>query len=147
MRPLFALLLIANLTVPTYAGGRRRSATTSPAVRDAITISFVGVGGSASDAVVDAGPTSQQITRHRFGIRLDGPAEGVAMLRAYLETDDGRSRIRIDGLQLGTTPRVIHANAPIGRTAMHTLEIEVPPTVDAGAFASAIRWDVTTETP
>jgi hypothetical protein len=146
MRYVLTFTILMFFLHPLYAGGRRRSAATSPSVRDEVSIAFVGVTGGGREAVMDAGRVAQFRTRRVFGIRLDAPgaSSGTATLRAYLESFDGRATVRIDGITLGLVPRVIDAQAPLGSITMHTLEIEIPPTVPEGAFASAVRWDVTT---
>jgi hypothetical protein len=149
-------ILLVTLVVPAYAGGRRRVAAASPSQRDEVTIAFVGVTGAGSEAMVDAGTMSQAqtrngrsanvrtVTRKAFGIRIDAPGRtGTAMLRAFLETYDGRCIVRIDGIELGATSVLIDAQTPFGEVTTHTLEIEVPTSVPAGAFASSVRWEVT----
>jgi hypothetical protein len=146
MRYVLTIAMIATLlNDPLYAGGRRRAAATSPAVRDEVSIAFVGVTGGGREAVMDAGRIAQFRTRRVFGIRLDtAGTTGTATLRAYLESFDGRAKVRVDGIELGLAPRIIDPQAPLGTVTTHTLEIEIPPNVPEGAFASAVRWDVTT---
>jgi hypothetical protein len=144
MKSFLAVALLVTLTVPAYSGGRRRSAAVSPS-RDEITIAFVGLTGGSSEALVDAGTVTQKRVRRPFGIRLDAQGKtGVATLRAFLETYDGRCVIRIDGKTVGTVPVVIDAQAPLNEVTTHILEIEVPASVPEGAFASSVRWEVTT---
>lgn len=149
MKTLLIITLSAALAGPAF-GGRRRVVAASPSARDAITIAFVGVAGSGSDAMVDAGALSlarAKRTRKVFGIRIDAPgaAEGATVtLHAYLESYDGRCTIRVDGVLLGTVPKLIDAHMPIGTVGRHTIEIEVPPSVSEGAFTSSVRWDVST---
>lgn len=159
MKQTLALILSLALTGPAF-GGRRRVVAVSPAAHDEIRIAFVGVPGSGTDAMIDAGSTARvrsaarrgtkQFTtiRKTFGVRLEasGSGEGVtATLRASLESHDGRSTMRIDGIPMSTIPKVILAHAPLGVVTTHTIEIEVPAEVAEGAFASAIRWDVSTD--
>jgi hypothetical protein len=155
MKPLVCFLLLLALSGPAVSGGRRRAAA-SPAVRSELSVSFVAVSGTGSDAVVDTGAVSAArdgreraglVRRKTFGVRIDGPAglsEGTATLRAFLESHDGRSTIRIDGIELGSVPKVIDVQAPFGVVREHTLEIEVPATVAEGTFASSVRWEVST---
>jgi hypothetical protein len=143
MRALLPILIAALIAAPASAGGRRRAAAVS-APRDEIVIAFVGVtAGSGSDALIDAGPMSH-IRRHTFGIRLEGPGK-TATLRAALESYDARYIVRVDGIELGTAAKVIAAHAPLGSVTTHTLEIEVPPSVPAGAFAASVRWEASNE--
>ena len=145
MKALLAITLVSALAVPAF-GGRRRVVAVSPAPQDELKITFVNVTGSGSEAMIDAGSISK-VTRRRFGIRLDaaGAAEGAtATLRAFLESHDGRSTIRVDGVVIGTVPRLINAQTPLGIVTTHTLEIEVPATVPEGALASSLRWEAST---
>jgi len=147
MRPFLAIAFLLILTNPSIAGGRRRPAA-SPAPAEEMSIVFVGMSGSGSDAMFDAGVASRPrgVIVRSFGLRLDTGTRttGTAVLRVWLESNDGRSTIRIDGIPLGTLPRVLDAHAPLGHVTTHRLEIEVPPDVDAGNFGSAIRWEATT---
>jgi hypothetical protein len=158
MKTLLSLTLALALGAPAF-GGRRHAVATSPSAQTDVTITFVGVTGGGSEAMVDAGVMSQSrtrrgrgpratsMTRRVFGIRVDaaGASEGTtATLRAYLESHDGRTKIRVDGMELGTVPRVVDAQSPIGIVTRHMIEIEVPADVAEGAFASAVRWDVST---
>ena len=142
MRTLLPILLAALLAAPASAGGRRRAAVSAP--RDEMTIAFVGVtAGGGADALIDAGPTSR-LRRRAFGIRVDGPGR-TATLRASLESFDGRCIVRVDGIELGTAPKVIAAHAPLGSVTNHTLEIVVPASAPEGAFAASVRWEVSND--
>jgi len=158
MKTLLSITLALTFVVPAF-GGRRRVVSASPAIQDEVKIIFVNVTGGGSDAMVDTGAMSQtrnkrgrgrravSVTRRSFGIRIDAAnaTEGAtATLRAYLETHDGRSTIRIDGITLGTVPSLIDAQSPLGVVTTHTIEIEVPASSPEGAFASAVRWEVAT---
>lgn len=141
MKTLLSLILAMTLALPAF-GGRHRVVAASPAAQDDVKIVFVGVTGGGSDAMVDAGAMSK-VMKKRFGIRIDAGAT-TATLRAFLESHDGRSRIRIDGIALSTVPSLIDAQIPVGVVTTHTIEIEVPASVSEGAFASAVRWEVST---
>jgi len=158
MKTLLTLTLAMTLAVPAF-GGRRRAVAASPAAQDEIRIVFVGVTGSGSEAMVDAGAMSQtrakrgrgartaSVTRRVFGIRIEAASasEGAtATLRASLESHDARSTIRIDGIELTTVPKIIDPQSPLGIATTHTIEIEVSAAVPEGGFASAVRWDVST---
>lgn len=149
MRSLLSITILLILTMPAIAGGRRHPAATSPASAEELTIAFVGVSGNGSDALLDAGMVSRPrgVIVRTFGIRIDSGTRmtGTAALRVWLESNDGRSTIRIDGKPLGTLPRVLDAHAPLGHVTTHRLEIEVPPDVNEGAFGSSIRWEAMTD--
>jgi hypothetical protein len=141
MKTLLHLTLAITIALPLF-GDRRRVVAVSPAAQDDVKIVFVGVTGGGSDAMVDAGATSK-VTKRVFGIRIEGSA-ATATLRAFLESHDGRSVIRIDGIALTTVPALIDAQIPVGKLTTHTIEIEVPASVAEGTFASAVRWEVAT---
>jgi hypothetical protein len=141
MKPLLRLTLAMIFMLPAF-GGRRPAVAVSPAAQDDVKIVFVGVTGSGSDAMVDAGAMSK-VTKRVFGIRIEGTA-ATATLRAFLESHDGRSVIRIDGIALTTVPALIDAQLPVGKVTTHTIEIEVPASVPEGTIASAVRWEVAT---
>ena len=141
-----ALYLSLILTPSLQAGARRRAAAGPP---PSLSLTFVGTG------VVDAGTMSWRGGRERFTVTTRtvtvriGPASpearGRATLRAFLETPDPHATIRIDGIVLGTAPRVIRRGAPIGIPFTHRLEIEVPVSAPEGPLAATIGWEVTTE--
>lgn len=142
MKALLPILVAALVAAPASAGGRRRAAVSSPGGGTAI--AFVGVtAGSGSDAMLDAGRLSRS-QRRTFGIRLDG-AGRTATLRASLENAGGNCVVRVDGIVLGSEPKVIAAHAPLGSVTAHTLDVEVPPSAPEGAVAASVRWDVSTD--
>lgn len=119
-------------------------AATSPAANE-LSITFAGMTGNGNDALFDAGVASRPrgVIVRTFGVRIDSITRttGTAVVRAWLESNDGRSVIRIDGHPLGAQPRIVDAHAPLGHVTTHRLEIEVPADVDPGAFASAVRFE------
>jgi hypothetical protein len=152
-----ALCLAASL--PLYAG-RRRAAAPAPA---ALSIEFVDVPAAGatliaagSEAWVDVKTVSQQAgstgksvqVRRQFGIRIvraGGASWGTATVTARLDSQDGRSSLRIDGQRLGSTPIVVSSRSAVGSMTVHTLEIEVPAYVTEGPLAASISWEVTTQ--
>lgn len=142
MRSCLSIALLLILSTSAVAGGRRRTAAASPAPEE-LAIVFVGMDGSRNDALLDAGTATSGTKQKTFGIRLDATSgmTGTAVLRAWLESNDGRTAIRIDGKPLGTVPQVIDAHTPLGRVTTHRIEIVVPADVSEGTFASAIRWE------
>lgn len=147
----FALLLPFHL----HAGGRRRAVSVSPP-SDPLVIAFVDAPGGTIDTGTIARTINSRrgssvgnaVTRRTFGIRIGPPsreASGRATLRAFLETADPRCIVRLDGIVLGTLPRIIERFAPIGIITMHRLEIEVPPSAAEGALVTTIGWGVTTD--
>ena len=128
----------------------------SPAADElAITFSSVTAGGSG-EALLDAGkltyePRSRRttsVTRHTFGILIgtaSAKSRGTARLSALLQTDDPSCVIRIDGIALGTTPRMIDPHAPVGIVIAHRIEIEVPTSAPERALAFSIGWEASTD--
>jgi len=148
------VLSISLLVTPTLQAGGRRRAVAVPPPSSALSLTFID-SGRGDTAAIDAGTMTWSggrnrfsVTTRRFAVRI-GPqsrdARGTATLRAYLETTDPRATIRIDGIVLGTTPRVIQRNAPIGIAVTHRLEIEIPVSAPEGPLAASIGWEVTTE--
>jgi hypothetical protein len=156
---IIALALCIAVSLPLYAA-RRRAA--SPRV-ETLSIEFVDVSAagaalvaSGADAWIDlntvsqrAGSTGKSVrVRRQFGIRIlraGGVSWGMATVTARLNSQDGRSSVRIDGKPVAGTPVVIDARASVGAMTIHTLEIEVPDSVAAGPLAASISWEATTQ--
>jgi hypothetical protein len=151
---LVLILLLLAVTPNLQAGGRRRAVAAPHPSSSGLSLTFLD-SGRGDTAAIDAGTMSWRGGRNRFSVTTRtfalriGPqssdARGTATLRAYLETADPHATIRIDGIVLGTAPRVIQRNAPLGIAVTHRLEIEVPVTAPDGAIAASIGWEVTTE--
>jgi hypothetical protein len=145
----FTLFLSHDLN----AGGHRR-AVAAPRPSSELAITFVD-GIAAAAAVVDAGPMAWRgvgaklaKTSRTVGIRIGSPSReprGTATLRAFLETADPGCVVRVDGVVLSHTPRVVQRHAPIGVAVAHRIEIEVPATAAEGPIATSIGWEVTTD--
>jgi hypothetical protein len=73
-------------------------------------------------------------------VRIGRGRTGFAPLRASLQSDDGRSRIRVDGKTLTAVAQVIDPLAPLGQAVSHVVEIEIPATVSEGAVSASIAW-------
>jgi hypothetical protein len=150
----FTICITLLLTINLHAGGRRRAVSVSPP-SDPLAIAFVDAPAGTIDtgAIVAAtgmrrGKAGHAITRKTFGIRIGPPSResrGNATLRAFLETADPRCIVRIDGVVLGTQPRIVERFAPIGIVAVHRLEIEVPASAAEGALLTTIGWEVATD--
>jgi len=153
-----ALALCIAVTLPLYAA--RRRATAPPA--ETLSIEFVDVPAAGTtliatgaDAWIDlntvsqrAGSTASVRARRQFGIRIfrtGGLSWGTATVTARVNSQDGRSSLRIDGKPVAGMPVVIDARALVGAMTIHTLEIEIPDSVAAGPLAASISWDVTTQ--
>jgi hypothetical protein len=151
--------LCLAVSLPLYA--ERRHAAAPPSA--ALSIEFVDVPTSGmrliaagSDAWVDMKTLSQQAgstgksvrVRRQFGIRIlraGGVSWGTAVVTARLNSQDGRSTVRIDGQPLTSAPVVVSSRAVVGALIIHTLEIEVSDSVAAGPLAASISWEVTTQ--
>lgn len=147
MRTISALIFIALLPLPTLAGGRLRAVAVSPPSSE-LSITFV-------DGVLDAGTLAwtggsrrSTIARRAISMRVGRPsrdARGTATLRAYLESDDRRAAIRVNGVTLSTIPRVVEHHAPIGVVFTQRVEIEVSINEPEGPLAASIGWEVITD--
>jgi hypothetical protein len=80
------------------------------------------------------------VVRRTITVRIGTERMGFAPLRAALQTDDGRCRIRVDGKTLTAAPQVIDALAPLGKAVAHVLEIEIPTSAAEGLIAASISW-------
>jgi hypothetical protein len=156
---IIALALCIAVSLPLHAARRRAAA---PPV-ETLSIEFVDVpaAGAAliatgADAWIDLNTVSQRAgstgtsvrVRRQFGIRIlrvGGVSWGTATVTARLNSQDGRSSLRIDGKPVAGMPVVIDARASVGSMTIHTLEIEVPDSVAAGPLAASISWEVTTQ--
>ncbi|HYO76985.1 MAG TPA: hypothetical protein VE010_11020 [Thermoanaerobaculia bacterium] len=150
---LVTLYFSLTVSFDLQAGGRQRAvAVTPPPSGLSLTVLETG---RASTAVVDAGTISWRggrrrysVTARTFAMRIGAAsreARGTATVRAFLETPDPHATIRIDGIVLSATPRIVQRNAPIGIAVTHRLEIEVPVSAPEGAVAANIGWEITTE--
>lgn len=129
------------------AGGRRRAVAVSLPSSE-LSITFI-------DRVLDAGTMSwtgerrrSSLARRAISMRVGPPsreARGTVTLRAFLETDDGRATIRVNGVTLSSIPQIVERHAPIGVVFTQRVEIEVATTEPEGPLAAAIGWEVITD--
>jgi len=122
-----------------------------------LTISFTAVDAGASmtgmmgNPLLDLGRivatpararASSTLVRREIAIRLvsGDQVTGTARLSAWLQADDRRSQIRVDGRLLSDVPLIIDAAAVIGTAVRHAIEIEVPYSEPAGPLVSTITW-------
>jgi hypothetical protein len=157
-RSLAAATALAVLLGTGPLRAMRQGPVGTSADRAALSITFVQgdsagtMAGSSSDAAIldlgtvvgtPGGPrSSSTVIRRQVIVRLvstDG-RPGVATLRAALQTDDRRHRVRIDGVLLSTVPRVVDANAVVGLAVRHIIEVEVPHSEPAGELLTSITW-------
>jgi hypothetical protein len=155
---MLAIALCIALSLPLYAA-RRRAVAPQAGV---LSIEFVDVPApgttlitAGSDALVELNTVSQQAgsmgrsvrVRRQFGIRIfrkGGVSWGTATVTARLDSQDGRSSLRIDGKPVAGMPVVIDPRAAVGTVTIHTLEIEVLESVAAGPLAASISWEAST---
>jgi hypothetical protein len=114
-------------------------------------------GAAGSDARLELGSVSalrsgfrasaQVVIRRRVAVTLVGGAgaPAFARLQLFLHADDGRVRVRVDGIRLSTVPRMVEPHARVGSPSIHLIELEVPDSSAPGALLSAIGWLVETE--
>jgi hypothetical protein len=147
-----ALVMLLWAALP---GTAPQQGTAAPGQRTGLTMTFTSVdastSGTTSDSSLDlgtiAGTPAQTRARstiiHReFAIRLLSSSNptGMAIVSAWLQVDDRRARVRIDGRLLSDAPLVVDADAVIGSAARHTIEVEVPYSEPAGPLVSRITW-------
>lgn len=67
----------------------------------------------------------------RFGLNIQDSSQHVARatVLAALAAPEPHFSLKVDGIQLGTTPQMIQGQARVGLTTQHLLEIEVPSSV------------------
>jgi len=139
------------LALYVHAGGRQRAMAVSSPSASTVAIAFLDANGGAIDAGTmtwQGGSRRSLVTTRLVTMRLGAPSHerlGTATLRAFLETPDPRATIRIDGVTLTTTPRLIQAGAPIGIPFSHRIEIEVPLSAPEGPLQASIGWEATTD--
>jgi hypothetical protein len=80
------------------------------------------------------------ILRRMVTVRIGTARTGFAPLRASLQADDGRCRIRVDGKTLTAVPQMIDALAPLGQPVRHVIEIEIQATTAEGPVSASISW-------
>jgi hypothetical protein len=164
MRVMTATGVLTFLVLATLAAAPAQGAQPVAGSAADLGISFSmeeggGRGGSTGDALLDAGRlvacwssrTRARMTalppvtlERRVGVRITSRSgrRGFARLRTYLETLDPRVLVSVDGVVLTTAPRLVDAQAPIGSTVSHRVDVEVPASEPPGAFASRIVWEV-----
>jgi hypothetical protein len=88
------------------------------------------------------GRRSEMVTiiRRMVTVRIGTGRTGFAPLRASLQADDARCRIRVDGKTLTVVPQAIDPLAPLGQPVAHVLEIEIATTAAEGPVSASISW-------
>lgn len=143
-----AVLLLLSLSTFVYGGDRRRVRAVSPP-SSASSIVFLEGGVLETGTIVwRGGARRSAVTRRTVRVRIGEPSNeprGSVTMRAFLETNDPRCTIRVDGVTLGAAPRVIRRHAPVGVAFTHRIEIEVPVTAVDGPLHASIGWEAITE--
>ena len=80
------------------------------------------------------------VLRRVVTVRIGTERTGFAPLRASLQADDGRCRIRVDGKTLTAVTQVIDPLAPLGQPVSHVIEIEIETTAAEGPVSASISW-------
>jgi hypothetical protein len=139
----FLTLFFLILSFSLQAGGRRRVVAASSA--PPMTIEFLGTAG-----VLDAGRIAwngrnrnSTIEARTVAMRI-GPqsreARGTVTLYAFLEVPDAHATVRVNGVVLSSTPRVVMRDVPVGIRVTQRLEIEIPKDAPEGALQLSIGW-------
>jgi hypothetical protein len=86
---------------------------------------------------------SFSVTRHvRLRITRKNGASGVVRLSAFLVRDCYPCKLRLDGIELKTSPILVLQQAQLNSTTDHRLEIEIPASMPAGAVDAELGWEV-----
>ena len=87
--------------------------------------------------------SSYSVIRHfRLRVARTDRQSGRIEISAYLLQDCFNCKLRIDGIEMSTIPKVIAANTQLNTSISHRLEIEVPTEAAAGALNAEIGWEV-----
>lgn len=142
------LSLFVFAAVRVDAGGRRHAVAVSRAVPE-LTLTFV------HGPVLDTGRVAWRggrrrstVTTHTVVLRIGAASRevrGTATLRAFLETPESATALRVNGVLLGAAPRIVRRHVPIGAETTLRIEIEVPVSAPEGPLAASIGWEVTTD--
>jgi hypothetical protein len=153
--PLMLAALAAAVAARPAEGGDVRTAPD-------LAVAFVLEEGAGSalpsgDALMDVGPASaawhrshrraaapSSVIRRRVGVKVTSRSgrRGFVRLRAFASGAEAPALLRVDGALLGAAPRLVDAQAPIGSTVSHVIEIEVLASEAAGPFSADIVWEV-----
>jgi hypothetical protein len=89
-----------------------------------------GVGAKSPTTKVRRLPDRLVVTSE-FGLNISDNSlhAASAMLLAATAYPENVYTVSVDGVRLQTTPQMVQANAPLGRTSLHRLQIEIPNTV------------------
>jgi hypothetical protein len=158
MRAVLILLTLAGtLVTPGMAIAARQRTVRPIIIDDSLVITIGSPEGGAEGAYVDLGvATAVTPNRHRgasvtaariLSVRVDRPSgmtgNGVT-LKAWLRSVDANISVRINGIELGSTPRIIDPQMKIGRSIAIRIEAAVPSTAPEGMRLSAIEWEAST---
>lgn len=152
-----ALALLCASAVPVLAARHRSVRVVKVATPAALSVSLTPVADGAplhSDGTagaIDLGAVSyvaarrdgnvaieQQSDRYtvatKFGLTINDPSSHVttASVTAYV-VYPSRYVVRVDGVKIDPTPRLLFAHVPVGRISVHRLEVEIPNNVPADA--------------
>ena len=112
-----------SLTIVNPSDGGR---TAGGGVLDLGSVSYGSAARRSNVAVRSS--AGQMVVSTRVGLSLVDPAGhiGTATLLACLALPETLYVLRMDGVQLTTTPQIVQSRVPVGKISSHQLEIEVP---------------------
>ncbi|HEX6880251.1 MAG TPA: hypothetical protein VF135_07795 [Terriglobales bacterium] len=87
-------------------------------------------------------PSYTILRQFRVQITRRGGGRGQVSLSAYLQRECLNCKLRLDGIELSSAPRVILADVPLNAITNHRLEIEISKQAPPGALDAAIEWEV-----
>lgn len=147
IRTLFAAIAVSSaLLVPPHA--------VAAVPESAVAIRFIPLadalqGATENTAQVDVGAVSAQtfggirtiVIRRRVAIQLgDRPTLSTARLSVAMNAEAAGGVVRVDGIPLSVTPRLIAPAHRIGTPVVHDIEVTIPAHVPAGPFLSSLQW-------
>lgn len=140
-------LLAAACLAFALAGAARAAAPLAPV--HTFRFDWVeGGGGAAGDARLELGAVSADraalrerriVVRRRVAVRIDGPGPAVR-LSVALGAELPGAVVRVDGVPVGTAPRVLDLAHRVGSSVAHQVEIIIPPGVSPGPFLTNLQW-------
>lgn len=88
-----------------------------------------------------AAATHYTVTR-RIQLRVAGRNAGHVNVQAFLLHDCYPCRLKLDGVELSASPKVVFTGVELNKLTDHRLEIDIPVSMAPGAIDAEIDWQV-----
>jgi hypothetical protein len=124
----------ASVTVVQLPGGASLQSMAGAAVAELGTVSSNARNVAPGIAIVRR--AKSYLVRTAIGLQTSG--SGTASLEAFLDSMPAGIVVRVDGVQLTTSPQVFAANVPAGVVTHHRIELEIPNSLSPGMVPSEI---------